>query len=171
MKKAILLAMLLVLCVTTAACSSKTPAQDEAAVTAENKADDEMRALFAELLKEKGEIYTWSQEDRADFAQKASDIGYSRVRVPGTPGDKDMKSEDAIKMAKELIEKVYGDSRETLDAYTFDATLSVFNPNRPEWEVHAQPPKDQKSLSGYLCVIESRTGQIMDLVSEAEANG
>lgn len=147
-------------------------AENEAALTG-NVADDEMMKIFDEMVAEKGEIYTWSPEDKLAFHNAISAAGFVRVNVQGTPGDADMKEADAIAQATALVKAQFGVTDDDLTKYDISPLFTIGNPDRPEWEVHFAP-KDEADLgqiSGFIVIIDSRSGRVMDLSADLEANG
>jgi len=61
------------------------------------------------------------------------------VYVEGTPGENDIKAEDAVEIAKSVIKEKYALTDETLDRFSVYTGFNVADPEHPAWHINLQP--------------------------------
>ncbi len=143
-------------------------------------ADEAMYALFLKWTAEKGEIYTWSEEDRAAYDEAVAATGFERKNVPDNIDKGEMSMDQAVGVARETLIEAYGMSAWAANLYRAEATQSVANPNRPEWAVVLSPQIIPYNVGDQLhhtaapdgmrhtVLIDVRSGRVLDLNSEPD---
>ncbi len=132
-------------------------------------------ALFETMQEEFGPIGDWSLEHYAEFSRRIAELGLpNNGIVYGVPTADDITQEEAIKIFTDTLVADYGLTKETLAK--FDPYMQAFNvidPDNPEWRLSLNPKDtaDYADIGAYFCIVNARTGEILELKTAADAVG
>ncbi|HHW47485.1 MAG TPA: hypothetical protein GXX14_02575 [Clostridiaceae bacterium] len=95
------------------------------------------------------------------------------VYVEGTPGENDIKAEDAVEIAKSVIKEKYALTDETLDRFSVHTGFNVADPEHPTWHITFRPAiqSDFAEIGCYYVVLDAADGKIIKIMSAADSVG
>lgn len=130
--------------------------------------------LFDEMEETHGEYNTWSLETRAEYSARKAKLGIEELFiVHGLPSADDLTEDEAIAKATEIVRTEMNMTEETMKKFKVDTAFDITDPDMSVWRIGFMPivPEDYEVIGQYLCLLNAKTGELVELYTPENAVG